>query len=244
MYHRKKHGFTLVEVLIAAFISTVMFSGLIVGATGFFRRDSQEQQKVQLQQRLRLVSSVVASDLREAGYIYLNPTVAAGLIGTVQFPVGTAPKLAVLVPFKTADGQADPEGKFVLVVYALGPVPNAAPFSSIRTIEGNVIYRWYSRPDFFDPRTQRQGTAGTGNTPDALDGNFILYGGTASDARPPVLTSNIDTLTISPSMPFGPRDSATYATLEVRAFGDPSNRFSTYVQARNLGLPPVPLPTP
>lgn len=244
MYRRKQHGFTLAEVLIAAFISTVMFSGLIVGATGFFRRDSQEQRKVQLQQRLRLVSSVVASDLREAGYIYLNPTVAAGLIRTVPFPTGTATKLAVLVPFKTTDGQADPEGKFVLVVYALGPVPNAAPFSSIGAIEGNVVYRWYSRPDFFDPRTQRQGAAGTGNTPDSLDGNFILYGGTASDARPPVLTSNIDTLAVNSSIPFGPQSSATYATLEVRAFGDPSNRFSTYVQARNLGLPPVPLPTP
>jgi prepilin-type N-terminal cleavage/methylation domain-containing protein len=241
---RKQNGFTLIEVLIAAFISTVMFSGLIVGATGFFRRDSQEQQKVQLQQRLRLVSSVVASDLREAGYIYLNPTVASGLISSVQFPAGTAPKLAVLVPFKTSDGQADPEGKFVLVVYAMGPVPTAAPFTSISSIQGNVIYRWYSRPDFFDPRTQRQGSAGTGNAPDAFNGNFIIYGGAASDPRPPVLTSNIDTLTITPSIPFGPQQSATYATLAVSAFGDPLNRFSTYVQARNLGLPPVPLPTP
>jgi prepilin-type N-terminal cleavage/methylation domain-containing protein len=244
MYHRKQHGFTLTEVLIAAFLSTVMFSGLIVGTTGFFRRDSQEQQKVQLQQRLRLVSAVVASDLREAGYIYLTPTVAAGLISTVPFPAGTAPKLAALVPFKTTDGQADPEGKFVLVVYALGPVPNATPFNSISSIQGNVIYRWYSKPDFFDPRPQRQGAAGTGNTPDALNGKFILYGGPASDARPPVLTSNIDTLMINPSIKFGPQESATYATLEVKAFGDPSNRFSTYVQARNLGLPPVPLPAP
>jgi prepilin-type N-terminal cleavage/methylation domain-containing protein len=59
LYVRKNSGFTLLEVLITAVISSVMVLGLIGGATGFFSRDSQEQQKIATQQRLRLVSNVL-----------------------------------------------------------------------------------------------------------------------------------------------------------------------------------------
>ena len=243
---RKSRGFTLVEVLIAGVASGVMVLGLISGASGFFSRDSQERQKILTQQRLRLVTSQMASDIREAGYIYQTPADAAARISTVGFPANTTPILAVLVP------ASDSSGNFILVIYARGPIPNVAPFNLINSMQGNVVYRWYSQPDAFDPRTQTQDN---GNLPNALNNNFRLYGGLSTDAVPPILTSNLNTITLSaPATPFGPTGmatalkSATGETVSIQAYTGtdwvgkvPS--ITEYLQPRNLGLPPAPLPS-
>jgi type II secretory pathway pseudopilin PulG len=253
---RKSRGFTLLEVLIAGVASGVMVLSLISGASGFFNRDIQERQKILTQQRLRLVTSQMASDIREAGYIYQDPTVAAGRIAAgaagLDFPAGTTPIMAVLVPYQF-NGVSDPLGRFSLVIYGFGPVPNIAPFNLINSMRGsNVVYRWYSQPDAFDPRTQKQGN---GNLPDALNNNFQLYGGPATDTTTPILTGNLDTITLSaPATTFGPAgtaaalQSATGETVNIQAYTGtdwvgavPS--ITEYLQPRNLGLPPAPLPS-
>jgi type II secretory pathway pseudopilin PulG len=251
---RKSRGFTLLEVLIAGVASGVMVLGLISGASGFFNRDIQERQKIVTQQRLRLVTSQMASDIREAGYIYQNPTVAAGRIAPgaagLDFPAGTTPIMAVLVPYQL-NGVADPAGRFSLVIYGFGLVPNVAPFNLINSMRGsNVVYRWYSQPEAFDPRTQAQGN---GNLPDALNNNFQLYGGPATDATPPILTGNLATITLSaPATTFGPTaaalQSATGETVNIQAFRGTdwvgkTPSITEYLQPRNLGLPPAPLPS-
>jgi prepilin-type N-terminal cleavage/methylation domain-containing protein len=251
-YLRKHNGFTLLEVLLTAIISSVMVLALISGATGFFSRDSQEQQRVLAQQRLRLVTSVISADLREAAYIYRDADLntISGLVngGTSSAKLnGTTPKLAVLVPYKgTSTSDKD---KFRLVIYALGPVPNAEPFNSISSIKGkgNVIYRWFSVPEEFDPITQKQGN---GNLPSALDGNFIAYGGTGTDTLPPVLVvgiANNGLSTTSTGGQFGPANSDLSKNITVQAYQDSSlmgnaPEVSFYAQARNLGLPSAPLP--
>ncbi|MGA7955180.1 MAG: prepilin-type N-terminal cleavage/methylation domain-containing protein [Gloeobacterales cyanobacterium] len=250
---RKSNGFTLVEVLIAGVASGVMVLGLIGGASGFFSRDSQERQQILTQQRLRLVTSQMASDIRQAGYIYQNPTTASALIGTgtIGFPASTTPILAVIVP-NQINGAADPNGNFILVIYATGPIPNVAPFNSISSMQGNVIYRWYSQPEAFDPRTQTQGN---GNLPNALNLNFKLYGGANTDTVPPILTSNINTITLNaPAATFGPTgmaaalQSATGETVSIQAYTGTGwagkvPTLTEYLQPRNLGLPPAPLPS-
>jgi type II secretory pathway pseudopilin PulG len=248
---RKSRGFTLVEVLIAGVASGVMVLGLISGASGFFSRDSQERQKILTQQRLRLVTSQMASDIREAGYIYQTPANASARISTVGLPAGTTPILAVLVPYQL-NGVSDPDGRFILVVYASGPVPNVAPFNLINTMQGNVVYRWYSRPAAFDPRTQTQDN---GNLPNALNGDFQLYGGLAADTVPPILTSNLNTITLNaPVTTFGPTGmtaalkSAIGETVSIQAYTGTDwvgevPTLTEYLQPRNLGLPPAPLPS-
>jgi type II secretory pathway pseudopilin PulG len=249
---RKSRGFTLVEVLIAGVASGVMVMGLISGASGFFSRDSQERQKILTQQRLRLVTSQMASDIREAGYIYQFSATAVARIsaGTVRFPANTTPILAVLVPYQL-NGVSDPAGRFSLVIYARGLVPNVAPFNQIGSMQGNVVYRWYSQPDAFDPRNQMQNNV---NLPDALNANFQIYGGPATDALPPILTSNLGTITLTAPGPlFGPagiannQKSAIGETLSIQAFTGPGwvgkvPNITEYIQPRNLGLPPAPLP--
>jgi prepilin-type N-terminal cleavage/methylation domain-containing protein len=251
-YVRTNSGFTLFEVLVTAIISSVMVLALISGATGFFSRDSQEQQRVLAQQRLRLVTSVISSDLREAGYIYrdadLNTIVGLVNGGTSSAKLnGTTPKLAVLVPYKgTSAGDKD---KFRLVIYALGPIPNAEPFNSISSIKGkgNVIYRWFSAPEEFDPITQEQGN---GKLPDSLDGSFITYGGAGTDTLPPVLVvgvANDGLSTTSAGGQFGPENSDLGKNITVQAYQDSSlvgdaPKVSFYAQARNLGLPSTPIP--
>jgi type II secretory pathway pseudopilin PulG len=247
---RKNRGFTLLEVLIAGVASGVMVLGLISGASGFFNRDIQERQKILTQQRLRLVTSQMASDIREAGYIYQDPTDASARISTVNFPAGTTPILAVLVPSQL---NGVPTGQFSLVVYARGPVPNIAPFNLINSMQGNVVYRWYSQSAAFDPRTQTQDN---GNLSNALNGNFQIYGGPATDAIPPILTSDIDTISLvaPPVTPFGPagmanaRKSAIGETVSIQAYTGTdwvgkTPSITEYLQPRNLGLPPAPLPS-
>ncbi len=246
---RKGRGFTLVEVLVASVASAVMVLGLIGGASGYFSRDSQERQKILTQQRLRLVTSAMESDIREAGYIYQNPVTAAARISTVNFPAGVNPVLAVLVP-NQINGAPDPAGQFVLVVYGTGDIPNVAPFNLVNNLQGKVIYRWYSQAGAFDPRTQLQGN---GNLPNALNGTFQLYGGPAADTIPPILTSNIASITLTaPAALFGPltstNQSAIGETVTVQAYtgSDWVGKVpvqNAYIQPRNLGLPPAPLPT-
>jgi type II secretory pathway pseudopilin PulG len=249
---RKSRGFTLLEVLIAGVASGVMVLSLISGASGFFNRDIQERQKILTQQRLRLVTSQMASDIREAGYIYQTPTDASGRIAAgaagLGFPAGTTPIMAVLVPYQL-NGVSDPAGRFSLVIYAYGPIPNVAPFNLINSIQGSVVYRWYSKPALFDPRTQQQDN---GNLPNALNGDFRLYGGPNTDTTTPILTSNLSTMNPiilnAPATFFGPANSAIGETVKIQAYAGtdwvgevPS--ITEYLQPRNLGLPPAPLPS-
>lgn len=268
-YLRKNNGFTLLEVLITAAISSVMVLALISGATGYFSRDSQEQQRVFAQQRLRLVTSVIAADIREAGYIYqdvdLNTIVDLVNRGPSNAKLnGTTPKLAVLVPCKVISSEPDcVAGKFRLVIYAISPVPDVTPFNLISSIKdrGNVIYRWYSQPGDFDPSTQKQEISG--HLPSALDGNFITYGGTNTDTLPPVLIVGVadnGLSAISTGGQFGPANSDIGKTITVQtcltveacqnpaaASQDPATakdvpQLNARVQSRNLGLPPTPMP--
>jgi prepilin-type N-terminal cleavage/methylation domain-containing protein len=243
LYVRKNSGFTLLEVLITAVISSVMVLGLIGGATGFFSRDSQEQQKIATQQRLRLVSTVLANDVRKAGYIYRGAdllTIVNKVSGGVDLKgAGMASKLALLIP--DADQVSNPS-KFRLVIYALGPVPNTAPFNVIKSIAGNVIYRWYSLPADFDPVAQ----TGNGKVPTQLDGNFLTYGNTAA-VLPPLLTGNIGSLVLDPAGTYG--SSASSVKANIQAYGGSSGtstgvplQLNLLLQPRNLGVPAVPLP--
>jgi prepilin-type N-terminal cleavage/methylation domain-containing protein len=246
---RKSRGFTLIEVLVASVASAVMVLGLIGGASGYFSRDSQERQKILTQQRLRLVTSAMESDIREAGYIYQSAATAAARISTVNFPTDATPILAVLVP-NQINGAPDPAGQFVLVVYGTGAIPNVAPFNLVNNLQGNVVYRWYSQAGAFDPRTQLQGN---GNQPDALNGAFQLYGGSTTDTIPPILTSNIASITLTaPTTFFGPLATANQSaigetvTIQADIGSDWVGKVpvqTSYIQPRNLGLPPAPLPT-
>jgi prepilin-type N-terminal cleavage/methylation domain-containing protein len=242
-YIRKNRGFTLLEVLITAVISSVIVLGLIAGATGFFSRDSQEQQKIATQQRLRLVSNVLASDVRRAAYVYRSTdlqTIVDKVSGGVDLKgIGMASKLALLIP--EADQVSNP-GKFRLVIYALGPVPNTAPFNVIKSLVGNVIYRWYSLPSDFDPVAQ----TGSGKTPTQLEGNFLTYGDTAA-VLPPLLTGNIGLLRLDPAGTYGSSASSVKVNIQASRGSDLTLtgaplQLNLLLQPRNLGVPAVPLP--
>jgi prepilin-type N-terminal cleavage/methylation domain-containing protein len=251
---RHHRGFTLVELLVTSVMAGVMVLGFLTVTTDFFKRDSSQRQQITSQQQLRLAAQVLASDIRKAGYIYRNPATAANLIAgaAVTLPAGTTPKLAVLIPSQI-NGTPDPDSKFQLVIYATGPVPTVAPFNSVATLKGNVIYRWYSQPEYFDPRTQKQGVNGDGNAPNALNGGFLTYN-TTGGASPPILVGNINTLTLDPptTAPFGDFNSDTGKNLTMVGYQDPDAtktdqvkgpaRVSSFLQARNLGIPPSPLP--
>jgi prepilin-type N-terminal cleavage/methylation domain-containing protein len=253
MAKRDHRGFTLVEILVTSVMAGVMVMGFLTVTVDFFKRDSSQRQQITGQQQLRLAAQVMAADIRKAGYVYSNPVTAANLIAgaAVKLPNGTTPKLAVLIPYQV-NGTTDPSSRFQLVIYATGPVPNVAPFNSVATLKGNVIYRWFSQPEFFDPRTQKQGANGDGNAPSALNGDFLTYNASGG-ATPPILVGNIDTLTLNPpTATFGDFDSATGESLAMVGYQDPDitksdqlkgpPKISSFLQARNLGIPPSPLP--
>jgi prepilin-type N-terminal cleavage/methylation domain-containing protein len=250
---RHHRGFTLVEILVTSVMAGVMVMGFLTVTVDFFKRDSSQRQQITGQQQLRLAAQVIAADIRRAGYIYQDPATAANLIAgaTVSLPAGTTPKLAVLIPYQL-NGTPDGSSRFQLVIYATGPVPTVAPYSNVASIQGNVIYRWFSDPEFFDPRTQRQGQNGDGNIPSALGGGFITYN-TTGGAAPPILVGNIDTLTLtSPAATFGTYASSTGESLAMVGYQGPDitktdqvkgpPKISSFLQARNLGIPPSPLP--
>jgi prepilin-type N-terminal cleavage/methylation domain-containing protein len=251
---RHHRGFTLVELLVTSTMAGVMVLGFLTVTIDFFKRDSSQRQQITGQQQLRLAAQVLASDIRKAGYIYTNPVTAANLIAgaAVTLPNGTTPKLAVLIPSQV-NGTPDPNSKFQLVIYATGPVPTVAPYSNVATLKGNVIYRWFSQPEYFDPRTQKQGQNGDGNIPSALNGGFITYN-TNGGAAPPILVGNIGTLNLTAptTATFGDYASATGESLSIVGYQDPDvtktdqlkgpPKISSFLQARNLGIPPSPLP--
>lgn len=253
---RNRRGFTLVEILVTSIMSGVMVLGFLTVTTDFFKRDSSQRQQILAQQQLRLAAQVMAADVRKAGYIYAAPTTASNQIAAAELklPAGTTPVFAALIPAQNADGTPDGSARFQLVIYATGPVPTVAPFNSVTTLKGNVIYRWYSQPEFFDPRTQQQGQNGDGNGPNNLGGGFITYNANGG-ASPPVLVGNIARLDLTQpaaAVPFGPNASATGANLTIVGFEDTDDtkkdklkgppKVSSFLQARNLGIPPSPLP--
>jgi prepilin-type N-terminal cleavage/methylation domain-containing protein len=251
---RHHRGFTLVEILVTSVMAGVMVMGFLTVTVDFFKRDSSQRQQITGQQQLRLAAQVIAADIRKAGYIYTDPTTAANLIAgaAVSLPAGTTPKLAVLIPYQL-NGTPDATSRFQLVIYATGSVPTVAPFNSVATLRGNVIYRWSSDPEFFDPRTQKQGVNGDGNAPSALNSGFLTYNANGG-AAPPILVGNINTLTLgSPTTAtFGDFNSDTGKNLTMVGYQDPDvtktdqvkgpARVSSFLQARNLGIPPSPLP--
>ncbi len=250
---RHHRGFTLVELLVTSVMAGTLVLGFLTVTVDFFKRDSSQRQQITGQQQLRLAAQVMAADIRRAGYIYTNPTVANNLIANaaVKFPTGTTPVLATLIPYQL-NGTPDANSRFQLVIYATGPVPSVAPFNSVSTLKGSVIYRWYSEPEYFDPRTQKQGVNGDGNVPSALNGGFITYNASGG-ASPPILVGNINTLTLTvPTATFGTYASATGATLSMVGYQDTditktdqlkgAPKISSFLQARNLGIPPSPLP--
>ncbi|MBC7883756.1 MAG: prepilin-type N-terminal cleavage/methylation domain-containing protein [Anaerolineae bacterium] len=251
---RDRRGFTLIEVLVTSVIAGVMVLGFLTITTDFFKRDASQRQLIVGQQQLRLASQVIAADIRRAGYIYTDPATANNLIvgAAVKFPTGTTPIFAALIPAQNTNGSPDLNSRFQLVIYGTGAVPTTAPFNSISTLKGNVIYRWYSEPEYFDPRTQRQGQNGDGNIPSALNGGFITYNAQGG-ASPPMLVGNIATITLTPpTATFGDYASATGENLAIVGYQDSditktdqlkgAAKISSFLQARNLGIPPSPLP--
>lgn len=94
-------GFTLIELLIALFVSGFIFSGLISMVVSFLNIDRRESRLDQLQQDVQRASDFITDDLREAIFVYNDPTFLAQLSPYIN--AATTPVLALWRPVPIED---------------------------------------------------------------------------------------------------------------------------------------------
>lgn len=101
------HGFTLIELLISMIIASLVVSGLLYLVNELIRIDRREAKLESVQRDMQRAMNYISDDLREAVYVYPDPTVVtsqltpANLPPTVTVPgIGTASPVPVLAFWK------------------------------------------------------------------------------------------------------------------------------------------------
>lgn len=103
-YQSQKHketGFTLIEVLVSIVIASIVVSGLLFLAVELLRTDQREIALEQVQQDMQRAIDYIADDLKEAVYVYSNPTTdITDKIGALdaEIAAGAVPVLAFWRP--------------------------------------------------------------------------------------------------------------------------------------------------
>jgi prepilin-type N-terminal cleavage/methylation domain-containing protein len=82
-------GFTLTELLVAMFVSTLIVSGLLAFLVNILQTDRREQVKVDTQQDLQAAMDFIADDLQESIYVYDADGLEAIMGGTISPTPGT-----------------------------------------------------------------------------------------------------------------------------------------------------------
>ncbi len=254
---RNRAGFSMIELLISSTMAGVMVMGFLTATTGFFQSDSQQRQTVVTQQNMRFAADQMADDIRQAAYVFPDPSVAYGQISgsTPTFPSASGntptPVLALLTPEFDLNNQAT--GKFKLVVYSTAIKPASQRYQLATTITVKMLYRWVSKADNFDPVSQVQTLAGINYAPSGLAGNFLIYGGSSADLYPTPIVGNLDH--IQTNMDTAPNwygSSATSVGMVLYSYVvNTASQASqkdipqqqTYLVARNVGLPLNPMST-
>ena len=87
---RQAEGFTLLELLISLIIASMVVSGLLYVVVELTKIDKREASLDQVQRDMKRAVDYIADDLREAVYVYTDPTIVATQLATdSSFPSGT-----------------------------------------------------------------------------------------------------------------------------------------------------------
>lgn len=92
-----KQGFTLMELLISLVIAGIVISGLLFLVVELLRVDQREVALDQVQSDMQRAMDYMADDLKEAIYVYEDPTVVTSQLNTVNDEItveGAVPVLA------------------------------------------------------------------------------------------------------------------------------------------------------
>jgi type IV pilus assembly protein PilW len=73
-------GFTLVELMVAMAIATIVLASIYAAFNAQTRRYTTEQQVVEMQQNIRAAMYLLKRDIRLAGYSPVDPPVSAGFV--------------------------------------------------------------------------------------------------------------------------------------------------------------------
>jgi prepilin-type N-terminal cleavage/methylation domain-containing protein len=137
---RNKRGVTLVELLIAAVISTIIISAMIGAFVTTASKTVKEQRLGQIQEENHLALDLISTEIQEATWI---SKVSGKLL---ELPEGQV-VVSLLIP--SAQGHA-------LVVYALSkPTDELSPILRdylTKTQSPIALYRWQSVPLDVDPK--------------------------------------------------------------------------------------------
>jgi len=137
---KRRSGFTLIELILAAALSSVVVLGLVTGLVVFSGRAVDERSQRQLLSEVELTERWLAGEIKTA--VDLPPLSDYADLEVLPGPAA----LALVVP----------EGdQFSLVLYCYGLLPEGFPYDdpSFTTRYGNLNgawYRWQS-PPFADP---------------------------------------------------------------------------------------------
>lgn len=95
----KISGFTLLELLVAMIVSSIVVSGLLYLVVELLKTDRRETVLDQTQRDMQRALDYMSDDIREAVYIYSTPTtVTNSTTGLTDLPAGGVPVLAFWRP--------------------------------------------------------------------------------------------------------------------------------------------------
>jgi type IV pilus assembly protein PilW len=80
MHKRHNAGFTLIEVMVAMAIATLVLAALYAAFNAQMKRHAAEQQVVEMQQNIRAAIYLLKKDIRLAGYSPVDPPANAGFV--------------------------------------------------------------------------------------------------------------------------------------------------------------------
>lgn len=128
---RRNHaGFTLVELMVAMAIATIVLASIYAAFNAQMRRYTTEQQVVEMQQNIRAAMYLLKKDIRLAGYSPADPPADAGFVADfVSFgsphdgsgAITDASDIALTMD-SNGNGAIDSGSSFELIAYRHDPV--------------------------------------------------------------------------------------------------------------------------
>jgi prepilin-type N-terminal cleavage/methylation domain-containing protein len=94
--HSKPSGFTLLELLVAMVVASIVVSGLLYLVTELLKTDRRESVLDQVQRDMQRAVNYVGDDVREAVFLYQDPSSVATQL--TDLPTGAVPILAFWRP--------------------------------------------------------------------------------------------------------------------------------------------------
>lgn len=255
--HSRQDGFTLLELLVAVIIGSLVVSGLLFIVIELLQISQREERLTETQQTTRRAIDYITSDLSEAVYVYSDPTTVTARLS--DLPAGAEPRLAFwrLDPINVADVPADCSGQgakedecnalkvrqnvYTLVVYLLdGNDPNSVWEGPARVIRYELtkyknITTLEQNPGYADP------TLSVDNVPNSFE-NWI--NGANADGSPKAVDTegNSDILTDHIHLTAGDSDLVTcpdttnYVRTPADTTGNGFNSFYACIRTGNQSL--------